>query len=125
MTTTWAQIAKHEEPVAPVEKPNLYPLGWVRLYRDETNATIIEQNANDPYLQKTVVDLDDLMGKAIRKMRKRWEHHHYLAGTYYNYDIENDIDDYESDEDDMDCLTESDDEQNVHLVGGGYYADDN
>jgi hypothetical protein len=125
--TSWAEIAKHEEPeepVASVQNPKTYPLGWIRLYRDEKNATVIEQHENDPYLQKEYVDFDYLMGKAICEMRIRWENHHYLAGTFYDYDIKDDLDDYESD-DEMDSQSESDEEQNCHLVGGGYYAEDN
>ena len=120
--STWAQIAKHEEAVAPAQKTKSYPFGWVRLYRDKNNTTVIEQHENDPYLQEKEVDLDDLMGKAIRKMRARWEMHHYLAGTFYDYDIEDDLDDYESDEEVEE--SDSDEEQNVHLVGGGYYAEE-
>jgi len=120
---TWAQIAKHEEPVAPAQQPKTYPFGWVRLYRDEKNTTVIERHENDPYLQEKEVDLDDLMGKAICKMRARWEMHHILSGTWYDYDIHCDLDDYSDSEEEY-SDSESEDEQNGHLGGGGYYVDE-
>ena len=121
--TSWAQIAKHEEPVAPAQQPKTYPFGWVRLYRDEKNNTVIERHENDPYLQEKEVDLDELMGKAIRKMRSRWEMHHILSGTWYDYDIHDDLDDYSDSEEEY-SDSESEDEQNGHLGGGGYYAEE-
>ena len=124
MTSTWAQIAGHEEPVVN-EPKNPLPLGWVQLCRDKkTNKTIIYQNENDPYLIKKEENLDELMSNAIRSMRKRWEMHHYLSGTYYDYDIHEDIDDYESSDSEY-SESESEDEQNSHLGGGSYYNEDN
>ena len=124
MSSTWAQIAAHEEPVV-TEPNNPLPLGWVQLCRDKkTNKTIIYQNENDPYLIKKEEDLNILMSNAIRAMRKRWEMHHYLSGTYYDYDIHEDIDDYESSDSEY-SDSESEDEQNGHLGGGGYYNEDN
>ena len=92
--STWAQIAKHEEPDVSAKKNKTYPLGWVRIYRDDKNHVAFEHHENDPYLQEKEVDLNELMGKAILRMRARWEYHHYLSGTYYNYDIQDDLDDY-------------------------------
>ena len=121
--STWAQIAKHEEPVVSAKKEISYPLGWVRIFRDEKNHVVFEHHENDPYLQEKEVNLDELMGKAIRRMRARWEYHHYLSGTYYNYDIEDDLDDYGSDDEDYED-SDSDEEQNGHLVGGGNYTEE-
>ena len=121
--SSWAQIAKHEEPVVSQKKEVTYPLGWVRIYRDEKNHVAFEHHENDPYLQEKEVDLNELMGKAIRRMRARWEYHHYLSGTYYNYDIQDDLDDYGSDDEEYED-SESDEEQNTHLVGGGNYTEE-
>lgn len=122
--TTWADKVRHEDPVEKVI-PNPVPLGWIRLSKDKnTGQTIVEQNKNDPYLKKTPIDLDKAMGEAIVKMRARWEMHHYLQGTYYDYDIHDDIDDYDSESDEGLSDTDSDDEQNVHLAGGSRSYDD-
>lgn len=122
--TTWADKVRHEDPVEKVI-PNPVPLGWIRLSKDKiTGQTIVEQNKNDPYLKKTPIDLDKAMGEAIVKMRARWEMHHYLQGTYYDYDIHDDIDDYDSESDEGLSDTDSDDEQNVHLAGGSRCYDD-
>ena len=123
MTSTWAQIASREEPVVH-EKKNPIPLGWVRLYWDKkNNKTAIEYNENDNFYQEKPVDLDAVMDKAIRKMRARWEMHHILSGTWYNYDIRDDLDDYDdSDEEYSD--SESEDEQNGQLGGGSYVNDE-
>ena len=122
--TTWADKVRHEDPVEKVI-PNPVPLGWIRLSKDKiTGQTIVEQNKNDPYLKKTPIDLDKVMGEAIVKMRARWEMHHYLQGTYYDYDIHDDIDDYDSESDEGLSDTDSDDEQNVHLAGGSRSYDD-
>ncbi len=121
--SSWAQIAKHEEPDVSAKKNKTYPLGWVRIYRDEKNHVAFEHHENDPYLQEKEVDLNELMGKAILRMRARWEYHHYLSGTYYNYDIQDDLDDYGSDVEDYED-SDSDQEQNTHLVGGGHYTEE-
>ena len=122
--TTWTDKVRHEDPVEKVI-PNPVPLGWIRLSKDKiTGQTIVEQNKNDPYLKKTPIDLDKAMGEAIVKMRARWEMHHYLQGTYYDYDIHDDIDDYDSESDEGLSDTDSDDEQNVHLAGGSRSYDD-
>lgn len=123
--TTWADKLRYEEPIEKVI-PNPLPLGWVRLFKDQkTGKTIMEQNENDPYLVKAPIDLNKVMGKAILKMRARWEMHHYLQGTYYDYDIHDDLDDYESEGDEYLSESDSDEEQNIHLAGGSHYYDEN
>ena len=119
--STWAQIASHKEPVVH-EKTNPLPPGWIRLYFDENHKTVIEHNENDSFYQEKPHDLDALMDKAIRKMRTRWEMHHILSGTWYDYDIHDDLDDYDDSEEEY-SDSESEDEQNGHL-GGGYVNDE-
>ena len=122
---TWADKVRHEDPIINAV-PNPIPLGWVRLKKDKiTGLTVMDQNENDPYLAKTPIDLNDEMSKAICTMRKRWEMHHYLQGTYYDYDIPDDPDEYDSDTDGEESESESDDEQNMQLAGGYRYCDDN
>tara|TARA_X000001036_G_scaffold439992_1_gene493564 strand:- start:3616 stop:3993 length:378 start_codon:yes stop_codon:yes gene_type:complete len=123
MTTTWSNIVAREEPVEKKEE-NPLPLGWVCITKDKnTWKTVIYQNENDPYLVEEPMDWDKKMSEAICKMRARWENHHYLAGTFYDYDIHEDIDDYDDDESEG-SESDTDDEQNVHLAGGGRYYDD-
>lgn len=122
--TTWSSIVAREEPVE-VKQQNPLPMGWVRITKDKkTWKTLIIQNENDPYLVEEPMDWDKKMSEAICKMRTRWELHHYLSGTFYDYDIQDDIDDYEDDEVSEGSDSDTDDEQNVHLAGGGRYYDD-
>tara|TARA_A100001011_G_scaffold362774_1_gene412112 strand:- start:50 stop:424 length:375 start_codon:yes stop_codon:yes gene_type:complete len=123
MASTWAQIVSHEEPVIH-EKKQQIPPGWVRLFWDNKNhKTVIEHNENDNFYQEKPHDLDALMSKAIHKMRARWEMHHILSGTWYDYDIHDDLDDYDESEDEY-SESESEDEQNGHLGGSGYVNDE-
>ena len=123
MPSTWAQIASHKEPVVHKQKKPIPP-GWVRLYWDKkSNKMVIEHNENDKLYQEKPVNLDELMDKAIRRMRARWEMHHILSGTWYDYDIHDDLDDYDVPDEEL-SDSESEDEQNGHLVGGGYVNDE-
>ena len=122
---TWVDKVRYAEPIEKVI-PNPIPLGWIRLQKDKkTGQTLVDQNKNDPYLVETPIDLDKAMDEAIVKMRARWEMHHYLQGTYYDYDIHDDLDDYESDTDGDESGSESDEEQNIHLAGGSRCYDEN
>ena len=123
--TSWVEKVRYEEPVE-ITKPNPIPLGWIRLKKDKTTGlTVMDQNDHDNSFAQSPVDWDHVMTAAIGKMQERWEWHHYLQGTYYDYSIQDDMDHYESEEDDTLSDSESEDEQNVHLAGGGRYYDEN
>tara|TARA_B100001758_G_scaffold153957_1_gene132643 strand:+ start:841 stop:1218 length:378 start_codon:yes stop_codon:yes gene_type:complete len=122
--TSWSDIVRHEDPVE-VKKSKTIPFGWVHLSKDPTTwHTIITQNENDPTLTKPPFDWDKEMSTAIRKMRIRWDMHHYLAGTYFDYD-DVPYDPYDDMDSDDECTdSESDEEQNGHLAGGSRYNDE-
>ena len=123
--TSWAEKVRHEEPILK-SIPNPIPLGWIRLKKDKKSGqTIVDQNKDDPYLVEPLFDFDKAMSDAIVEMRSRWEMHHYLRGTYYDYDIYDNQDEYDSETDGDESGSDSDDEQNIHLAGGSRWYEEN
>ena len=112
---SWADLVKKSEETQLTKEDTTIPYGWVLRYYGKDGKMHEDSNCPD----EPEIDLDKRVFNAITKMRKRWELHHLLAGTYESYEVQDDLEDYGPLPNDESSSSSEDEEQNEQLAGGG------